>query len=119
MRRHNLFRALAFCALGVGSSSGQSFDEAQSLLKTYCQSCHSEKSPGAGFSVTQLSTPASFHDQADRWARVGVRVRNSEMPPRGAPAPAADQREVFAKFIDESLHAQACSAGPVPGRSPI
>src|SRR5580700_8678343 len=119
MRRQNLFRTFVFTTIGIGSSYGQSFDEAQSLLKTYCQSCHSEKSPAAGFTVTQLSTPASFNDQADRWARVAFRVRNSEMPPSGAPAPTADQREVFAKFIDESLHARACSAGPVPGRSPI
>src|SRR5580658_9207712 len=111
MRRRNLFRMFAFCAVGIGPSYGQSFDEAQSLLKTYCQSCHSEKSPAAGFSVAQLSTPKSFNDQADRWARVGVRVRNSEMPPLGAPAPTAEQREVFAKFIDQSLHSQACSAG--------
>src|ERR1700722_17487403 len=115
MRRRNLFHALAVCAVGIGLSYGQSFDEAQALLKTYCKSCHSEKSPAAGMSVTQLDRPATFNDWADQWARVAFRVRNGEMPPRGAPAPSADQREVFAKFIDESLHASACAAGPAPG----
>src|ERR1700729_125671 len=119
MQRGNLFCRIAVVATGVVCCYGQSFDEAQSLLKTYCQSCHSQKSPAAGFSVTQLGAPASLSDQTDKWARVAFRVRNSEMPPLGAPAPTADQREVFAKFVDESLHARACSAGPVPGRSPI
>src|ERR1700722_4187131 len=109
MQRGNLFCRIAVVATGVVCCYGQSFDEAQSLLKTYCQSCHSEKSPAAGFSVTQLGTPATFNSQADRWGRVALRVRNSEMPPRGAAAPAADQREVFAQFIDESLHATACT----------
>src|SRR6202167_2215324 len=119
MQTGNLFCRMAVLAAGAGLCYGQSFDDAQLLLRTYCQACHSEKSPMAGFSVTQLSAHASFGDQADRWARVAFRVRNSEMPPKGAPAPALDQREGFAKWIDESLHAKVCAAGPVPGRNPI
>jgi len=119
MQTGNLFCRMAVLAAGAGLCYGQSFDDAQLLLRTYCQACHSEKSPTAGFSVTQLSAHASFGDQADRWARVAFRVRNSEMPPKGAPAPALDQREGFAKWIDESLHAKVCAAGPVPGRNPI
>jgi hypothetical protein len=119
MQRGSLFCKIAALALGVGPSYGQSLDDAQLLLKTYCQACHSEKTPMAGFSVTQLGAPASLNDRADRWARVALRVRNGEMPPRGAPAPAPDQREGFAKWIGESLHAKVCAAGPVPGRNPI
>jgi hypothetical protein len=119
MQRRKAILYAAASAWFATHAGGQSFPDSQAFLKTYCQSCHSGKSPAAGFHIDQLSAPASFNDQADRWSRVASRVRNSEMPPRGAPAPALEQREVFAKWIDESLHAQTCTAGPVPGPNPV
>jgi hypothetical protein len=119
MRTSGPFRNVAVLALAAAPLFAQSFDQAQTLLKERCESCHSDKSPAAGFNIAQLSAKASLHNQADRWSRVAFRVRNSEMPPKGMPEVTADQRESFAKWVDESLHADACSAGPAPGVSPI
>jgi Protein of unknown function (DUF1588)/Protein of unknown function (DUF1592)/Protein of unknown function (DUF1585)/Protein of unknown function (DUF1587)/Protein of unknown function (DUF1595) len=99
---------------------GYTFDEAQAFLNTYCRSCHSGKSPVAGFNVTEVSAAPSLGDRADRWTRIALRLRNNEMPPpRSLPAPPLDEREHFVKWIDESLHAEACAAGPVAGFNPI
>jgi hypothetical protein len=94
------------------------FDDGQAFLKSYCASCHSAKG-AAGFGVGQVATPASLREQGDRWTRIAMRVRNSEMPPRGAPGPDLDQREAFLHYVDGALHAEACSAGSAPGIAPI
>jgi hypothetical protein len=96
------------------------FAESQAFLKTYCVTCHSGKAPAAGFNVAEVSGATSIGDRAERWTRIAARVRNSEMPPqRSVPPPAPENRESFVKWIDESLHAEACTAGPVAGYSPI
>ncbi|MCS7023482.1 MAG: DUF1592 domain-containing protein [Bryobacteraceae bacterium] len=37
------------------------------------------------------------------------------MPPKGAPAPSLDQREQFARWVEDSLRQKACEAGIAPG----
>ncbi len=91
--------------------SADSFDNARPFLKQYCQACHSGAKPAAGLSVETVPAAA--------WNRIATRVRNSEMPPRGAAAPLLNEREAFLRNIDEALHTEACSTGMRPGPSPI
>ena len=53
------------------------------------------------------------------WNKVLVRVRNGEMPPKGAPAPGPEQREAFVAWLDAALRTTACAGGPAPGPYPI
>jgi hypothetical protein len=41
------------------------------------------------------------------------------MPPKGAPAPSLDAREVFVNWAQDHLRAEACVAGLAPGPAPI
>jgi hypothetical protein len=97
--------ALAF------SGHAAAVDAQQAFLKAYCQSCHSGNSPAAGLSTAEPSL--------EQWTKISQRVRNSEMPPKGAPTPALNERAAFIKAVDDSLHAQVCATGPVPGVSMI
>jgi hypothetical protein len=111
----------AFLIFGAvcAAAAPAGFDDAQSLLKQYCASCHGDQSPAAGFRISDIAGAESLKDQAYRWGRLNARVRNSEMPPRGAPGPALDRREAFVKWVEDALHAEACATGPVTGRAPI
>jgi hypothetical protein len=80
--------------------------DGQAFLKTYCASCH------AGKLLAGEMT-------SDRWTRIALRVRNSEMPPRNAPSPALNDRKAFINWVEDTLHNEACAAGPVAGHSPI
>ena len=87
----------------------------ESFLKKYCEACHQGSKPAGGFAVARVS------EDSPRWSRVALRVRNMEMPPKGAPAPPLGERELFVKSVEASLHQQACedgtvSAGPAPIR---
>ncbi|MGH9671537.1 MAG: DUF1592 domain-containing protein, partial [Bryobacteraceae bacterium] len=53
------------------------------------------------------------------WSKVLARVRDGEMPPKGKPAPAVEQREKFSSWIENTLARAACADGITPGPSPI
>jgi Protein of unknown function (DUF1592)/Protein of unknown function (DUF1588)/Protein of unknown function (DUF1585)/Protein of unknown function (DUF1587)/Protein of unknown function (DUF1595) len=96
-----------------------SFENAQAFLSQYCQACHQGKSPAGGFHLQQVSATSSLQTDAERWSKLNARIRNGEMPPKGAPAPAIDQREQFTNWTDNALRSQACAGGITPGPAPI
>jgi hypothetical protein len=106
-------KPVASLLLAASALTAGSFEENRPFLKHYCQTCHSGNAPAAGLNIDELSGPS------DAWSRIAARVRNSEMPPRGAPAPAPAERESFVQSIDAALHTEACAAGVRPSLSPI
>ena len=94
------------------------FAEGQAFLQQYCVNCH--QAAVGGFALKQVSTPESFRAASHKWTSLANRVRNGEMPPKGAPAPALEAREHFTKWVDQTVHAEVCGAGPVQAsRAPI
>lgn len=104
-----LLAGLAPCAV-----AGQfGYADAQSLLKTYCQGCHQGASPAGGLAVAQLAAPTAANTAT--WSKLLLRLRNGEMPPKGAPAPPLEARERFLEWGNETIHAAACANGLSPG----
>jgi hypothetical protein len=101
---------VSLCAYNDGGFAGS-----QSFLKAYCTNCHSGKSAVGGFDVARLTAEESLGSLPAKWTAAARRVRNGEMPPKGSPAPGIDQREQFARWVDEALRKQACAAGVTPG----
>jgi hypothetical protein len=118
------FVAAFFVALTIGlqsqaSPTTASFDSVQSMLKTYCVGCHQGKTAAAKVDLTAYLTPDSVVKARPTWSRVLARVRGSDMPPKGSPAPGLEEREKFVSWVDGALRQAACAEGPVPGPSPI
>jgi hypothetical protein len=103
----------------LAQSGDYSFQHAQALLNQYCLSCHQGKSPAGNFVLKPLASETSLREDSDQWHKAAARLMNGEMPPKGAPAPALDDRERFARWVDQALRAEICAAGPVPGPAPI
>jgi Protein of unknown function (DUF1592)/Protein of unknown function (DUF1588)/Protein of unknown function (DUF1587)/Protein of unknown function (DUF1585)/Protein of unknown function (DUF1595) len=95
-----------------------SFENAHQLLKTYCVTCHGKSGPG-GLSEAQFSTYEALQKNPRKWESILTRVRNAEMPPRGAPAPAMDSREAFTEWVGNALITEACAEGMTPGPAPV
>jgi len=110
---------LSFPAFLFAQATPYSFDDAQQFLKANCQACHQGAKPAGDFSLQQIAAADSLHTQAERWTKVALRVHNSEMPPKGLPAPPLEKREEFATFVTTSVREAACAAGPMPAHSPI
>jgi hypothetical protein len=97
----------------------QTFAESQRFLKQYCEKCHQDAAPAGGFRISRVGTEASLGTDAAKWMSLTNRVKNGEMPPKGAPAPPIEEREKFESWVHGAVRAQACAAGLVPGRALI
>ncbi|HXB70634.1 MAG TPA: DUF1588 domain-containing protein [Candidatus Acidoferrales bacterium] len=106
-------------AAGAAQAARYSFDDAQAFLKGHCQICHLGTAPAAGFDIQQIASAATIRSEAARWNRLALRVRNGEMPPKGAPVPPADQREQFANWVTASVREAGCAAGVMPSPAGI
>ncbi|MCW5980372.1 MAG: DUF1592 domain-containing protein [Bryobacteraceae bacterium] len=95
------------------------FKEAQALVKKHCLACHHGKSAAGDFNVTKYATPESIEQQPRAWSKMLARVRDGEMPPKGAPAPAMEQREQFVGWLDRTLKTAACADGISPAPFPL
>jgi hypothetical protein len=107
------------CPSLVFSQTAYSFEDSQQFLKTYCQACHQGSSPAGGFHVQRIAAAATIGAEAGRWNKAAIRVRNGEMPPKGAPAPPMEQRERFTEWVSSSVRAAVCSGGVTPGPARI
>lgn len=103
----------------VLATETHSFQDSQAFLKQYCQSCHDGKAAAGGFHLSRVAAPDTLGTAAPKWISVANRVRNGEMPPKGAPAPPVDARESFSGWVEKALRTEACAAGVTPGPAPI
>ena len=87
--------------------------------QTYCLKCHNNKAGAAGFKLDGAPSPALIASDPGRWTRVLGRIRESEMPPKGAPSPPVAAREKTVAWLQDILHNTACADGISPGPAPV
>lgn len=100
-----------FSSLATIQSQQLVFDDAQTLLKSYCQTCHQGKSPAGRLDITRYATADSVIKEPQAWNRILLRLREGSMPPKGVPAPTSDQREKFSEL------SKAVKSRPSPSSS--
>lgn len=100
--------ALALTVVPVLYASGT---DPEAFLQQWCRSCHQGKAAAGGFDVGKLD--------GHKWSSAVLRVRNGEMPPKGAPAPVLNLRDSFVSSVENRMRAEACAGGTVPGQAPI
>jgi hypothetical protein len=111
--------ATAALLIAALSLSAQAPDEFQAMVGHYCSACHQGKSAAGGLNLTTLLASKSPAQDPVTWGRILLRVRNSEMPPKGSPAPTFEERDRFVAAVDGALKAAACAHGATPGPYPL
>jgi mono/diheme cytochrome c family protein len=92
-----------------------SFDSGQAFLQKYCRACHTGQTAAGGFRLDRVAAPTSLTEEPGQWGAIVRRVRNAEMPPKGAPAPSLDESEAFVSWAGKALREAACAGGLQPG----
>jgi mono/diheme cytochrome c family protein len=110
---------IAFPAALAAQTVRYSFDDSQVFLKGRCQVCHQGTTAAGGFDIQQIASPATLRSETARWTKVALRVRNGEMPPKGAPVPPLVLREQFTNWITASVREAGCAAGAMPSPTRI
>jgi mono/diheme cytochrome c family protein len=91
---------------------------AESLVRTYCVTCHSDRLKTGGLSLQGLD-PANVPEHADVWEKVARKLRSGEMPPSNVRS-RPDPRDAAALVAHvESTLDRAAAAHPNPGRAPV
>ena len=92
----------------------QPFAQTQGFLKGYCVACHQGAKPSGGFNAAKLTTLQTMMEEPRKWSRMLARVRDNEMPPKGAPTPSMEKREAFTAYVEETMKTAACADGIAP-----
>jgi hypothetical protein len=105
-------------ALGVSSCmpslTGLQTDTAQTVISTYCITCHNQrlKTAGLALDTVDVARPAA---NADVWERVIAKLRAGSMPPAGRPRPDLATYRAVATWLESEID-RAWTADPGRGR---
>ncbi len=106
--------AIAFPAIPQ-TLAGTPQDPHQTLVTTYCVTCHNTrlKTGGLALDGLNLQTPA---DDAQIWEKALRKLRGHQMPPPGSPQPMQKDVDSFVGWMESTLdtHAKGFTAGYVP-----
>jgi mono/diheme cytochrome c family protein len=97
------------------SSSADRVSPGDSLLRTYCVRCHSQRLHIADLSLEGVD-PAAVGRDAAVWEKVVRKLHMGAMPPPGAPRPDQPATDAFVKAVEEALDREAAQH-PNPGRT--
>jgi hypothetical protein len=105
-------------ALGVGSGmtslTGEQTPTPQTVINTYCVTCHNQrlKTAGLALDIVDATRPAA---NAEVWERVIAKLRAGSMPPAGRPRPDAATYRAVAGWLESEID-RAWAADPSRGR---
>jgi hypothetical protein len=71
----------------------------QPFLKTYCLTCHGSQQPAAQLDLSGFTTMAALMQDGRRWLQMLERLEAGEMPPKGAPHPASEERRAAVNWF--------------------
>ncbi len=86
------------------------------VLAGTCTLCHNDRLMSGGLNLKPLMAPSSLLENRETWARILVRVRSGEMPPKDGPHPEQSQLDAMAKFVENELDRYDRATPRDPGR---
>ena len=86
------------------------------FLKTNCFLCHNAKLKVGGLSLESYTNAREALKDRDVWEKVIQKLRSGQMPPKGRPAPAADQVAAVTHWFELEFARMDRSMKPDPGR---
>lgn len=121
MKRRSVLAAVAAVLLaslsalpargGEARPSPPQSKEVRQLLVKYCGSCHGEKKPRAGLTLSALRAEKDFA----AWKKVWDRTRANQMPPSDEPQPTQKERAQILDWIEETFAKHTLDGRPDPG----
>ena len=98
-----------------GAVSASSLQPQQTLLRSYCVTCHNQRLQTAGLALDALDLER-IAEHAEVWEKVVRKLRAGVMPPAGRPRPSSLEYDRFASWLEGELD-RAAAVAPDPGRT--
>ena len=102
----------------VSSSQVAPASPFQTVVQTYCVTCHNQTLRTAGLALDEMpgASIARPAENPDVWERVIAKLRAGAMPPPGMPRPDAATSRAIAGWLESEID-RAWAATPNPGRT--
>jgi hypothetical protein len=105
---------LALLAIALPCLADSTFQTAvQPFVAKNCFGCHNDKLQSGGLNLKAATDIATSRDQ---WEHVVQKLKAGEMPPKGMPAPAAEQVASVTKWLEDEFAREDAAMKPDPGR---
>jgi hypothetical protein len=98
----------------VSAEQSQANERVNTLLKTYCVSCHNDVLRTADLLLDKVDIE-HLEQHSAVYERVLPRLRSRAMPPQGLPRPSQDEYEFLIDHLESGLD-QIAATNPNPGR---
>src|SRR5437879_350976 len=89
--------------------------EVAPLIKTLCARCPTGKNAPTGLALDKYPTRESVLKARSAWEQVSQNIIGQTMPPKGAPQPSQQQRDLICGWIDSTFTKLDCNLHD-PGR---
>ena len=119
MVRKTIARLALSAVAGYLAMAADGTIEPRASMKRYCAGCHSGAQAMGGLDLTGLGHDLTDRGTRERWIRIHDRVKQGEMPPRGAAMPAAERARLVkevAGAIERVERAEIAAQGRGPMR---
>jgi hypothetical protein len=113
---------LAFVGARVGYAERPPTDplswdqKIQGIMLKYCGKCHDAEKNSGGVNLVQDVDLRQILDHRETWETAMALIASEEMPPKEAPQPSVEDRELLVKFLDKHLGSLDCSTTRDPGK---
>jgi hypothetical protein len=76
---------------------------AKPLLTQYCGNCHGPQKGAGGINLARFTEVTAIQKDQTTWRKVLHQLRDRAMPPRNAPQPSTQQRELLVEWLTQTL----------------
>jgi len=84
----------------------------EALFSRYCYKCHNDDKASGDVNLAKDNNPRLILENAVVWRTALEKIESQEMPPEDAKQPSDEDRELIAKFLQQTFDQLDCSSEP-------
>lgn len=115
--RWHLAGVAGWLAIAAGLANAEVPKTTRDFIENRCADCHDADTRKGGLDLDALLAAPLDEKTFAKWVRLYDQVRDSEMPPKKKPQPAAEERTAFLTEINSTLVADELARRVANGRS--
>lgn len=99
------------------ASDSAEFDKlVRPVITKSCVPCHNGSLASGSVNLVPFNKPATLTEHREGWERILLKIRTSEMPPKGSPRPPQETLDAVVQYLSDEFDRADRSIKPDPGR---
>ena len=91
---------MVFCAGAAWGEDALTFEtDIAPIVALYCVDCHNANTARGDLDIERFESTGMVIESIALWQRIGMRVKNGEMPPKRSDQPSAEEKDTILKWL--------------------